>query len=79
MSSAAFQIVRLVAVVALLVFAAVLATPPGRLPLALRGVYKIMKRDRSMPDRPPSSSPPSALRRGLAFLLVLAAVALCVV
>ena len=38
---------RIVAVVALLCFAAVLATPPGRLPLALRGLQKMLRKDRA--------------------------------
>ena len=37
------QIVRLVAVLALLCVAAALATPKGRLPLALRGVAKLFR------------------------------------
>ena len=78
MTGAAFQIVRVVVVVALLIAAALLATPQGRLPLALRGVYKIMKRDRAEPERVPEVKPPSTLKRTLAFLLVLVAVALCV-
>lgn len=37
------QIARLIAVLALLCVAAALATPQGRLPLALRGVAKLFK------------------------------------
>ena len=37
------QIVRLIAVLALLCVAAALATPKGRLPLALRGVAKLFR------------------------------------
>ena len=44
--STVFQIARLVAILALLCVAAVLATPKGRLPLALRGVAKLLARDR---------------------------------
>ena len=42
----ALQIARLVAVVALLCVAAAIATPKGRLPLALRGLAKLLARDR---------------------------------
>ena len=44
----ALQIERLLAVLTLLIVAACLATPPGRLPLALRGVYRILRRDRGL-------------------------------
>ena len=39
------NLVKVVAVLALLVVAAALATPPGRLPLALRGLNKLLRRD----------------------------------
>lgn len=78
MTGAVFQISRLVLVMALLIAAAALATPRGQLPLALRGVYRIMKRDRAEPEKPPEVKPPSTMKRTFAFLLVLAAVALCV-
>ena len=39
----AIQISRLVAVLALLCVAAAIATPKGRLPLALRGMAKLFK------------------------------------
>ena len=45
MSHDIFEIVRIVVVIALVVFAAALATPKGRLPLALRGLMKIMRKD----------------------------------
>ena len=44
--STVFQIARLVAILALLCVAAALATPKGRLPLALRGVAKLLARNR---------------------------------
>ena len=70
------QIARVAAVIALLGIAAALATPKGRLPLALRGVLKVMRRDRveCAAQHPEERAP--AWRRALAFLLVLAAVAL---
>ncbi len=73
------QFLRVVVVLALLIVAAVLATPKGRLPLALRGVYRIMKRDRGeeVPEIPEAKAPLS--RRLLAFVLVLLAVVLALV
>ena len=70
------QVARLVAVVALLVGAALLATPRGRLPLALRGVWRIMRRDRGESVASPGEARASAWRRLLAFLMVIAAVVL---
>lgn len=66
------QILRLVAVVALLCVAAAISTPRGRLPLALRGLNRVLGRPRAdgRGERVP------AARRLLAFLAVLAAVAL---
>ena len=73
----AVQIIRLVAVIALLVGAAVLATPRGRLPLALRGVWRIMRKDRGEGAAPlPGEVRASALRRFLAFIMVVVAVVL---
>lgn len=73
---ALLQFGRIVGVLALLIVAALLATPPGRLPLALRGVYRILRRDRGLPDAAPSAGPASTGRRLLAFVLVLLAAAL---
>ena len=74
----ALQLGRIVGVLALLIVAALLATPPGRLPLALRGVYRILRRDRGLPDAVPSVGPASTGRRLWAFALVLLAAALAV-
>ena len=63
------QIARLVAVVGLLGAAAALATPKGRMPLALRGVaklFRIRNEERAVPT----------WKKLVAFALVLAAVAL---
>lgn len=79
MTPFALQFGRIVAVLALLIAAALLATPPGRLPLALRGVYRILRRDRGLPDAAPSSEPAPTGRRLLAFALVLLAAALAVI
>ena len=73
----AVQVARLVAVLALLIVAALLATPPGRLPLALRGVYRILRRDRGLPEDAGAMRGVASTRKRLfAFALVLAAAAL---
>ena len=64
------DLIIVVLVVALLGAAAALATPPGRLPLALRGVYRIMRKDRGESAAPPSAGPAPLWRRILAFVLV---------
>ena len=74
MTAALVQILRIVAVVALLCVSAALATPPGRLPLALRGLAKMLGR-RSAADGG-GDGRVSAGRRFAAFLVLLAAVAL---
>ena len=66
------QIVRLVAVLALLCVAAALATPKGRLPLALRGIAKLFRiscEEQTVP----------AWKRLLAFVLVLLAILLALI
>ena len=70
---------RFIPVVALLGAAAALATVRGRLPLALRGLRKVMRRDAGVPreQEPPPPAVP-AWRRVLAFLLVLLAFAFAV-
>lgn len=77
--SCAFQIARIAAVVALLVAAAVVAAPKGRLPLALRGVMRVLRRDGAAPDRSPAAETVKPARKFLAFVLVLVAVLLCLV
>lgn len=69
-----FQVFRIIAVVALLGVAAAILTPPGRLPLALRGLNNLLGR----PVAHPEGASVSPLRRALAFLLVLLALALIV-
>ena len=71
-------IVRIVAVGALLGAAAAIASPKGRLPLALRGISKLLRQDRG--ECAASESEPSVplARRLAAFLLVLLAVAVAV-
>ena len=72
------NLVKVVAVLALLVVAAALATPPGRLPLALRGLNKLLRRDRGLPADSGAAPAPTAStgRRIAAFILVLGALAL---
>ena len=70
---------RFVAVVALLGVAAVLAMEKGRLPLALRGIRKMMRRDAGDgAARGDGRMGVPAWRRALAFALVLAAFAIAV-
>lgn len=74
----ALQIIRLVLIIALLGAAAAIATPKGRLPLALRGLQKIMRKDRDVASADPRDrgEAVSAGRKTLAFVLVLAAILL---
>ena len=67
------ELVIVILIIALLGAAAALATPPGRIPLALRGVYRILKKDRGECAVPPDSGPAPLWRRVLAFLLVVIA------
>jgi hypothetical protein len=73
------QIVRLAAVLLLLTAAALAATPKGRLPLALRGLWRTMRRDGAVAGDAPSGEPVCAARRWLAFLLVVVAVGVAVI
>jgi len=77
----AFWIARIAAVIVLLCVAAALATPRGRLPLALRGAYMVMRRDRGLPANGGGSEECGvpAWRRVAAFALVLAAAAAAIV
>ena len=75
----AVQIARLAAVICLLVAAALAATPQGRLPLVLRGLWRTMRRDGAVAGDAPSGEPVSATRRWLAFLFVIVAVGVAVV
>ena len=83
----ALQIARLVAVVALLCVAAAIATPKGRLPLALRGLERMLKSCKVEKLQGPSTVQPfdrstfqpSVRKRGLAFFLVLLAILLALI
>ena len=74
------QVARLVAVVALVCAAAALATPKGRLPLALRGLAKMLRQDAvpALPSQQGADQPVPLARRLLAFTLVLLAMLLAV-
>ena len=79
--NAAIQIARLVAVLALLCIAAAIATPKGRLPLALRGVAKLLARDRGQSIAVDGSRSQSVSlgKRALAFTLVILAIILALI
>ena len=72
MNSAAFQIFRICAVLALVCVAAALATPKGRLPLALRGVAKLFRISSDEQVVP-------FWKKLLAFVLILLAILLAVI
>ena len=63
---------RVAAVVALLSAAAAVATPPGRLPLALRGLSRLLAPGR----KPDDVRPVSLARRAAALALVVVALLL---
>ena len=68
-------IAKIVVVVALLGVAAAIATPKGRLPLALRGLKRLLDRDRGQPRAADGNrNVPSAAKRFVAFVLVLLAI-----
>jgi len=74
-----FELVRVILVIALVVAAAALATPVGRLPLALRGVMRIMRRDGQVTPSVREVHPVSAAKRLAAFALVVLAVVFCMI
>ena len=75
----AVQITRLVAVLSLLVAAALAATPRGRLPLVLRGMWRVMRRDGAVSGDVPCGEHVGASRKWLAFLLIMVAVGVAVI
>ena len=83
MNTVAFQLVRICAVLALVCVAAALATPKGRLPLALRGLAKMLARDRGQMQSTAVDGcrlqSVSGGKRLLAFLLVLLAILLALI
>ena len=87
MNTVAFQLARICAVLALVCVAAALATPKGRLPLALRGLAKMLQSCKvaefqgssTLQPCNPGTLKPSAWRRGFAFLLVVLAILLALI
>ena len=79
----ALQIARLVSILALLCIAAAIATPKGRLPLALRGLAKLLARDRGQARSTAVDGyrvqSVSAGRRALAFTLVILAILIALI
>ena len=75
------EIVRLLAVLALVCAAAALATPKGRVPLALRGVLRILRKDRALSGASQDGEvrPVSWQRRLVAAALLLLALVLALV
>ena len=92
MSTVAFQLARICAVLALVCVAAALATPRDRLPLALRGLAKMVDAVPSPPRRQAPAGDPryhasrrggdgtvTPLKRAFAFLLVILAILLAII
>ena len=85
--NAAIQIARLVAILALLCVAAAIATPKDRIPLAFRGLAKMLQGCKvaefqgssTLQPCNPGTLKPSAWKRGLAFLLVILAIILSLI
>ena len=85
--NAAIQIARLVAILALLCVAAAIATPKDRIPLALRGLAKVLQGCKvvefqgssTLQPCNPGTLKPSAWKRGLAFALVILAILLALI
>lgn len=76
------QLVRVILVILLVVAAAVLSTPKGRLPLAVRGLAKILRKDASqsgLTRRSSQAEPVPAGKKFLAFILVILAALLSMV
>lgn len=66
------ELASVVLVMGLVLVAAALCTPKGRIPLALRGINKILRRDgAAAPAQPPEKVP--LWRKLAAFILVLVA------
>ena len=72
----AFALLRVIVVMGLVVWAGVLATPPSRIPLALRGLNAILKKDLGL--RQSSAEHVSTGRKTAAFLLAFLAFVIAV-
>lgn len=83
----AFQIARLLSVIVLLVVAGALATEPGKLPLALRALERMMRKESSAaaPSAPQDDAAKSLRllkmrrRRAAAFVIVILAAIIALV
>lgn len=71
------NVLKVIAVIALLVLAAMLATPKGRLPLALRGINKLLRRDGASANQSSVAAP--TWKRLIAFILVVLAAILAMI
>ena len=72
------NLVRMILVLALVIAAAALATPRNRVPLALRGILKILRKDRGITaSQPPAPVP--AWKRFLSFVFIILAAALALI
>ncbi|MBR2713544.1 MAG: hypothetical protein IKB76_02070 [Kiritimatiellae bacterium] len=72
------NLIRMILVIALVIAAAALATPKNRVPLALRGILRILRKDRGITASQPPA-PVSAWRRLLSFVLIILAAALALI
>ena len=81
MNTTAFQLARICVVIALVCVAAAIATPKGRLPLALRGLARLLRQDAASAASAPrgAGQPIPLVKRLLAFVLVLLAILLAMV
>jgi len=73
------EAVRVAAVIAIVVAAAALATPKGRLPLALRGVMAVLRKDAGATGAGRTTGTVPGWKRLVAFALVLLAALLAVI
>jgi len=74
-----FELLRVVAVIAIIVSAAAIATPKGRLPLALRGVLAVLRKDAGTTGTQGTVGTVPGWKRLVAFALVLLAALLAVI
>ena len=77
MQNTIFQIVRIAVVIALVVISAVVATPKGRLPLAVRGLARVLRRDMGPQGQASGAEDEAGVgvgRRIVAFVLIVLAV-----
>ena len=72
-----FQVARVTIVIALVIYAAILVTPKGRTPLALRAIRKLFQKANGA-GVADAGEPVSVTRRLIAFGLVILAFAIAV-